>query len=90
MNRFPILARMARDYLAVMATSAASEGQFSIFSDIITKKRNRIEKETANKIICLKSWNIISEKLIISEPDSELELNSKSDSSSDSDFNELD
>jgi len=49
---------MAKDYLAVMATSAPIERQFSVFSNIITKNRNRMEKEIGRRIMCLKSWKI--------------------------------
>jgi hypothetical protein len=37
---YPIVAQIARDHLAIPATSAASERVFSNGSDIITKKRN--------------------------------------------------
>ena len=39
---FPTITRIARDYLAIPATSAASESFFSVGGDIITKKRNRL------------------------------------------------
>lgn len=39
---YPIMAQMARDYLAIPATSAASERVFSNSADIITSKRNRL------------------------------------------------
>ena len=39
---FLIVARIARDHLAILATSAPSEYVFSVSSDIITKKRNRL------------------------------------------------
>jgi hypothetical protein len=35
---YPIIAQIARDHLAIPATSAASESVFSIGGDIITKK----------------------------------------------------
>lgn len=37
-----MLSQMARDYLAVLATSVPSEQIFSEPGDIITKKRNQI------------------------------------------------
>jgi len=49
---------MARQYLAIPATS---EKVFSQASDIITKKHNRLNKETFKMIILLKSWGIISD-----------------------------
>jgi hypothetical protein len=38
---FPTIARMAKDHLAIPATSAASKCVFSVSGDIITKKRTR-------------------------------------------------
>ena len=43
---YPIMAQMARDYLAIPATSAASERVFSNGADIIIKKRNRLSSDT--------------------------------------------
>jgi hypothetical protein len=52
---FPIVAEIARDHLAIPATSAPSECVFSSGGDIITKKRNRLSGETVRYIMCLKS-----------------------------------
>ena len=45
--KYPNLARLAKIYLAVQATSAASERVFSLASRLITAKRNRIDGDTA-------------------------------------------
>jgi hypothetical protein len=42
---FPIIARIARDHLAILATSAASECVFSIGGDIVTKKKEQARRE---------------------------------------------
>jgi hypothetical protein len=47
--KFPLLAELARIYLAVQATSAASERVFSAASRIITAKQNRVDSEMAGK-----------------------------------------
>ncbi len=47
---------MARDYLAISATSVPIECIFSQASDLITKKRNRLLPETIRQIMCLNSW----------------------------------
>ena len=47
---------IARKYLAIPASSASSERFFSQGSLIISKLRNRLNKDTFEKIICLKSW----------------------------------
>jgi hypothetical protein len=39
---FPIVAQIARDHLAILAMLAAFKSVFSVGSDIITKKRNRL------------------------------------------------
>ena len=53
---YSILAFMARRYLCILSTSAASESVFSKSGDIITKKRNKLSKEAFRKVICLKNW----------------------------------
>ncbi len=52
----PYLTQMARDYLAIPASSVPSEQAFSEAGDILSKRRNRIEGETMGAIMCLKSW----------------------------------
>jgi hAT family C-terminal dimerisation region len=50
---FPVITRMARDHLAIPATSAASECVFSVGSDIVTKKRNRLGAGNTRKLLYL-------------------------------------
>ena len=48
---------MARDYLAIIATTAPIERLFSIASNIANPRhRNRLTKARINQIICLRSW----------------------------------
>ena len=54
--QYPTIARIARDHLAIPATSAASERVFSNGSDIITKKRNRLSPSTIRYLLCLRDW----------------------------------
>jgi hypothetical protein len=58
---FRIITQMARDHMAVPATSAASERVFSSGGDIITKKRNRIGGENTRYLLCLRSWGIFED-----------------------------
>ena len=51
--RFPLVAAIARQLLGVPATSVASERAFSKAGDIITKKRNRLAPNKAEKILFL-------------------------------------
>jgi hypothetical protein len=52
-HRYPHLARLARDYLAVPASSVPAERVFLRADDLISKKRNRLSRETANILMCL-------------------------------------
>lgn len=53
---FPNLSRMARDYLAIPATSVPSEQCFSIGKNLITDKRNCLAGKTIRACMCLRSW----------------------------------
>ena len=57
---YPVLAAIAKDHLAVPATSADSERVFSVGGDIVTKKRNRLAPSTLRYLICLRNWGVIS------------------------------
>jgi hAT family C-terminal dimerisation region/BED zinc finger len=53
---YPCLARIARDYLAIPATSVPSERVFSGGTDLITSKRGSLKEETIQACMCLASW----------------------------------
>ena len=53
---YPDLSRMARDYLAIPATSASSERLFSSGSNLVTDKRNCLKDDTIQAHEFLKSW----------------------------------
>ena len=55
-SRFPNLSRMARDYLAIPATSVPSERCFSIAGSVLTKRRSVMTEGMANAIMCCKYW----------------------------------
>ncbi len=54
-KEYPILSCIARDYLVIQATSVASEQAFSIASQTITSQRNRLDPDTAQASLYLKS-----------------------------------
>ena len=54
MLKFPILATLALRYLAIPATSAASERLWSVASQIITKTRTQLEGHVVADLMFLK------------------------------------
>ena len=56
--KFPVLAVMACNYLAIPATSAASERVFSTAGNIVTKNRNRLAPSSIEQLISLNRWGI--------------------------------
>lgn len=61
-DKYIILSILVRKYLQIPATSAPSERFFSLGALIINKLRNRLTKETFEKISLLKSWGFIFNK----------------------------
>jgi hypothetical protein len=57
-HRFPIPIKMARDYLAVPASTSSvpSEQIFSQAGDSITKTRNRMLDTSSSTLLLIKSW----------------------------------
>ena len=53
---FPILHKVAFDFLAIPSTSTLVERKFSSSGQTITPLRNRLNTETVRAIQCLKSW----------------------------------
>jgi hypothetical protein len=56
---FPIITQIARDYLAIPATSAPSERVFSVAGNLISKKRTRIASENVRYVLCLRAWGLL-------------------------------
>jgi hAT family C-terminal dimerisation region len=61
-SKYPVLSNIARNYLQIPASSASSERFFSQGALIISKLRNRLNKDTFEKIISLKSWGVFKDK----------------------------
>ena len=53
---FPTIAKMARDYLAVQATSVASESTFSTSGQLITSNRVCLSDESIEASMLCRNW----------------------------------
>ncbi|XP_017251940.2 zinc finger BED domain-containing protein RICESLEEPER 2-like [Daucus carota subsp. sativus] len=54
--KFPILARMAQDILAIPTSSVASESSFSKCRRVITDTRSSLQSESVETLMCVKDW----------------------------------
>lgn len=55
-DQYPVLAKMARDFLAISLSTVASESTFNTAGIIIDKCRNSLSSETVEALICAKDW----------------------------------
>ena len=54
--RYPVLARMARDFLTIPISTVASESTFSASGRVLDQHRSSLSKETLEALICTKDW----------------------------------
>lgn len=66
-RRLPTWASLARDYLAIMASSVSSERAFSAAGITISKRRNSLKADIVEALQVLRS--LINSDLIFREPD---------------------
>ena len=55
-NKFPILMKIACDYLSIFPSSVSSERAFSTSGQTVTKERCNLHSERTRELMCLKSW----------------------------------
>lgn len=55
-KEFPILAAMAKDFLAASGTGIPVERLFSAGPDILPAKRQGLTAESIQRLVCLRSW----------------------------------
>ena len=55
-NRYPILARIARNILAIPITTVASESAFSTGGRVVSAHRNKLHPSTLEALMCCQSW----------------------------------
>lgn len=70
-NRFPVLARMARDLLAIPISTVASESAFSSGGRILDDFRSSLTPTMVERLICANDW-IRSEYISVEENTEEL------------------
>ena len=58
-NEYPIVSKMAKDFLSIQPSSIPSEELFSQSSFLITEKRSNLHEVTIRACMSLKSWNKI-------------------------------
>ncbi len=54
--QYPILSKIARDYIGIPSTSVPSEQAFSKSGELISKRRNRLGDSAIEACMCLNSW----------------------------------
>lgn len=78
-HRIPVWASLARDHLAIMASSVSSERAFSAAGITISKRRNRLRHDIVEALQFLKT--MIRKDLLFREkdPSSTVELDAEGD-----------
>ena len=55
-DEYPVLAKIARDLLAVQVSTVASESAFSAGGRVVDPFRSCLDPEMVQALICMKDW----------------------------------
>lgn len=72
-RRFPILAKMARDVLAIPVTTVASESAFSTGGRVLDSFRTSLTPRIVEALICTQDWERTTKAVVIEESLASLE-----------------
>ncbi|CAN1159309.1 Zinc finger BED domain-containing protein DAYSLEEPER [Linum perenne] len=61
-GRYPVLATMARDLLAPVASGKVPEGTFRFYAPGINEMRREFEARMAEMVVCYKDWIVAEER----------------------------
>lgn len=61
-TKYPNLSQMARDVLAIPASTLASESAFSVGGRVVNKYHSRLDPQVVEALICTKDWIRASNK----------------------------
>lgn len=70
---YPKLSKMARDVMAVPATGAGVEREFSISGRVVTKQRNRLKPSTIRDLMQYKRW-VVNHGITFTSADDETDI----------------
>ncbi|CAM8981773.1 unnamed protein product [Rhodiola kirilowii] len=59
---YPVLSSLAKDLLAVPASTVASEAAFSAGGRVVNEKRDALSPNTIEALICLKDWSLAAQR----------------------------
>ncbi|KAH7834817.1 hypothetical protein Vadar_019998 [Vaccinium darrowii] len=87
-KRYPDLAKMARDLLAIPVSTVASESTFSIGRRVISPFRSSLKPNTVQALICLQDWMRAQNREEKLQSSSKVAAETNGSSSSESDIDE--
>ena len=62
-GKYPILAKIARDFLAIPVSTVASESAFSTGGRHLSPHRSRLHPSTVEALVCTQNWFWLEQNL---------------------------